>query len=654
MLQLVRIGVLSLAATALFSMGSLSRAATPPAETLLPANTRGFVTVPNTPDALKLWKESLAGRLLDDPVMDPFIQDLRRQLEQKWREEHTRLGFKWDDLRPAVSGELSFGVIHQEGKQAGLIMLADVTGHEEEAKKLLATAEKSMQVKKAKRTAQTIAGVQVTIYDEPRKPDDPANLVRRSVYFLSQNVLGASNQVEAATAVLTRLAGKGEDNLAGVASYRAVLARCEKDGGKATAQARWWIDPLGCLAAGQAGIPADKRREPDLLKLASKVGFNAIKGAGGTVQLGGRQNLLARTFIYAPKPWLLSMNMFAFQSGAAKDFAPQAWIPQDVASYTTFKLDIKTAEANFEPLFNQLFGEGEPNVWTDVKESLRDDPNGPGLDIVKDLIAHLGTRLTMVSDYTSPTTLDCERTCMIIEVANEKALAASIQKSMEPDPNVRKHEFEGHVIWEMLEEDIEGPAVEREEVPAKEGAAGKVEEKIEEELGGGEGGLMPRSSVSVANGHLFVASSVPFLQKLLSKRDAAESLEAAAEYKLVTAEIERLYTGPQSFRFFSRVDEVVRPHFDLVKENQMPQAKTSLANAINRVMNGTRDRTEIRKPEIDGTKLPDFEKVRKYFGVGGGVAVTEDDGWYILNFTVDPNAAGAPGEIGRAAGLPAR
>lgn len=649
MLQPVRIFAWSLGALVLLSHGMRAAAATPPADTLLPANTRAFVSVPNTPGALELWQKSLLGRLVDDPVMDPFIQDLRRQLEQKWREEHTRLGFKWDDLRPAISGELSFAVIHQEGKLAGLMMLADVTGHEAEAQQLLATVDKSMQEKKAKKSAQTISGVPVTIYDEPRKADDPPNRVRRSCYFLSQNVLGASNQVEAVTAVLARLAGKGDGNLAGVASYRTVLARCEKDAGKGQAQVRWWVDPLGALAAGQAGIPADKRRDPDLLKIANKVGFTALQGAGGIIQVGGRQDILARTFIYAPKPWELAMNMFAFQNG--NGFQPQDWVPNDVASYTTFNLDIQTAEANFEPLFNQLFGEGEPNVWTDVKDSLRDDPNGPGLDIVKDLVAHLGSRVTMLADYTSPTTLDCERNCLVIEVKNEKALAESIRKSMEPDPNVRKHEFEGHVIWEMLEEDIEGPAV---TLPGQPGAAAKVGEKIESELAPGEGGLMPRSSVSVANGHLFIATSLPLLQKLLTKRTAEESLAAAPEYQAASAEIDRIYTGPQSFRFFSRMDEVVRPHYELVQQNQLPQAKTSLAKMINRIMNGDKDRTEIRKPEIDGTKLPDYEKVRQYFGIGGGVAVTEADGWYIINFTAEPVAAGQPGALGRAAALPAR
>jgi hypothetical protein len=336
------------------------------------------------------------------------------------------------------------------------------------------------------------------------------------------------------------------------------------------------------------------------------------------------------------------MNMFVFANAAG--FPPQTWVPANVANYGSFNLDIKTAEANFEPLFDQLFGDGESGVWSDVKESFRDDPNGPGIDIDKDLIAHLGNRVTVLADYTTPTTLDCERTCLAIEVKDEKALAESIRKSMGSDPNVRKREFEGHVIWEMLEEQFDGPAVELESIPGQKPA------RQEEGLGGGDQ-LLPRSSVCVANGHLFVVSSIEFLEQLLSKRPTEDTLGATAEYKFIEAELKLLHPGQQSFRFFTRLDDVVRPHYDFLKHNQFPQAKTTLANGINRILNGNKDRTEIRKPEIDGTKLPDFEGVRKYFGIGGGLVVTEDDGWYLISFTTDksaPQQAGAA--LGRADG----
>lgn len=645
MAQLARKLVYVPAAAAVLVAASWSLAATPPADTLLPASARGFISIPNTPAAVDLWKQTLMGRLLDDPSMQPFVEDMRQQLERKWREENSRIGFKWDDLRPAVSGEMAFAVIHEEGKQGGLVLLADVTGREDQARRLLASAEKAMQDKRARKSTQTVAGVSVAIYDEPRRADDPPNKVRRTCYFLADNLLGASSQLEIVTEVLTRRSGQAGDNLAGVAAYRAVNARWEKDLGPSAPAMRWWADPLGCLAAAQANVDPTKRRDTDMLKTARKVGFDGFQAVGGMVQLGGRQDLLARTFIYAPKPWKLAMNMFVFPNGAG--FEPHSWVPADVANYITLNLDIQTAEANFEPLFDQLFGDGETGVWTDVKESLRDDPNGPGLDIEKDLIAHLGTRITFVSDFTSPTTLDCERTCLAIEVKNEKALAESIRKSMETDPNVRRREFQGHVIWEMLEETIDGPAVEREAVP---GAAGRVKAQLEEEIAAGQGDrLLPRSSVTVAQGHLFVASNVEFLEKLLSKRTKEQSLAAARDYQFIDGEINRLHSGQQSCRFFMRVDEVVRPHFDLVRQNQMPQAKTSVANFMNRILNGSKDRTEIRKPEIDGSKLPDFELVRKHFGLGGGVMITETDGWYLVNLVADkPEAQQAGANIGRA------
>lgn len=637
---------LSLSVAILLGVG-LAEAATPPADTLLPATTRAVISLPNTPQAVDLWHKTQTGQLLDDPSMEPFIQDLRRQLEEKWREENSRLGFKWDDLRPVISGEMAFAVVHQEGKLAGLILLADATGNEAAARALLDKAEQAMLQKRAKRTAKTVAGAEVAIYDEPRRADDPPNKVRRACYFLAGGLLGAANQFEICADVLARLKAQDNNNLAGVASYQIVSARCRKEAENDQPQLRWWADPIGSLAAAQAGIPPERRRQPDLLKVARAVGFTAVKGVGGQVQLGTRNDVLARTFIYAPKPWEKSMNMFVFANAAG--FPPQPWVPADVANYGSFQLDIKTAEANFEPLFDQLFGDGETGVWTDVKESFRDDPNGPGIDIDKDLIAHLGSRVTLLADYTSPTTLECERTCLAIEVQNEKALAESIRKSMESDPNVRRREFDGHVIWEMLEEELDGPAVEFEAVP------GQKRRAVEEVNAGGER-LIPQSSVCVANGHLFVVSSVPFLEKLLSKRPTDESLAATAEFKYVDNELKQLHPGEQSFRFFTRLDEVVRPHFDFLKNNQFPQAKTSLANAINRILNGNKDRTELRKPEIDGTKLPDFEQVRKYFGIGGGVVVTEDDGWYLISLAAEKSApqqqAGAA--LGRADGAATR
>jgi len=38
----------------------------------------------------------------------------------------------------------------------------------------------------------------------------------------------------------------------------------------------------------------------------------------------------------------------------------------------------------------------------------------------------------------------------------------------------------------------------------------------------------------------------------------------------------------------------------------------------------------MRKQEIDGSKLPDFELVKKYLGPAGSSPSPRDDGWWLV------------------------
>ncbi len=37
----------------------------------------------------------------------------------------------------------------------------------------------------------------------------------------------------------------------------------------------------------------------------------------------------------------------------------------------------------------------------------------------------------------------------------------------------------------------------------------------------------------------------------------------------------------------------------------------------------------LRQQEIDGSKLPEFEVVRRYLGTAGSFGVSEDSGWFL-------------------------
>ena len=75
-------------------------------ETLLPNSTKGYFSVGNVPELAKNWQKTQLHQLLNDPVMQPFTQDLHRQLGEKWLKSHEKIGLSIDDLRGIATGDI--------------------------------------------------------------------------------------------------------------------------------------------------------------------------------------------------------------------------------------------------------------------------------------------------------------------------------------------------------------------------------------------------------------------------------------------------------------------------------------------------------------------------------------------------------------------
>ena len=83
-------------------------------------------------------------------------------------------------------------------------------------------------------------------------------------------------------------------------------------------------------------------------------------------------------------------------------------------------------------------------------EGLKEDPNGPQIDLRAELIEHLGRRISMLTDYQLPITTTSERLLFAIEAKNPKAVAlAHRETDEERSHGKRRGELAtGHVIWE--------------------------------------------------------------------------------------------------------------------------------------------------------------------------------------------------------------
>jgi hypothetical protein len=603
-------------------------------EDLLPQTTKGYLSITNARDFDKQWQKTQIGQLMNDPVMEPFAKDLRRQFEDRLANLRDRLGLTLDDVKEVPSGELALATIQPAADQVATVLLMDVTGNLDKAQAMLKKASANFARRGARESQIDVGGVKALFFEITISPTDPHPGPGKVVYFLHKNLLGTSDDADVMREVMTRLTSRQtKDTLGQLPEFRAVMDRCKKDSGTLTPLARWWIQPLGYVETMRTATPEQQRRKgrtaPAIMR---SQGFDALKALGGYVNFKVDKNeFLHRTAIYAPGPYQKSMKMLLLPN--ATDFTPQRWVPRDVASYLTLYVDMLNAFDNFGPLFDEVVGEGkETGIWADVLQSLKDDPNGPRIDLREELIKHLGNRITIISDYQLPITPSSERLLYAVEATDSKAVAAAITKWMQGDPGTKRREFQGHIIWEMVEpEEPEMPKVNLEAIPSVTPGHAKGKEKEEEQEK--EIRLLPHAAVTVAHGQLFIASHLDFLLKVLPLVDQRKMLARDVDYQTVSKNLDAQGFKTSALRAFTRTDEAFRPIYELIKQGKMPESETMLARILNATM-GSGKKGVPRKQKLDGSKLPDYQVVRRYLGSAGLMLISEPEGWFAKGFTL--------------------
>ena len=661
-------------------------AAPPLAERLLPPTTKGFLAVPDVESLRQNWEKTQLGQFVNDPVMAPFIEDVKRQIRTKVSKTDSALGITWEDLVGVYSGEVCIAVVQpwdaqledqawiaavekdvaaaenrgaseeqiaeikklstkssQEDLQRrraarrGMVLLVDITGNREAAEELLKKVANGLKQRGATAKKETIAGISVITHQVPIEGDRVGG-VRNVYYCIHDDQLIATDNQAAAEEVLSRLAGAEERaSLADSAAFVAAMEGARPADDDSVPDLRWFIEPFGYIEVSRAYDGGRRRRGTDLLRVLANQGFDAVQGIGGHIQFSTEDHeVLHRSFVYAlavehpvdsvnTEKYRLAANILNFVNKPSD--RPAEWVPGPLSTYLTFNWKIKEAFEYVGNLVDEIAGD---KVFEDVLRGIEKDPNGPRIDIRNDLIRHLAERVTIVSDYDSPITTKSERLLLGIEVSDAVAVVKAVTKAMESDPHAQKREHNDHVVWEILDD----APVEIETIKI-DGGFGFGFEDVEPVPEENEKPLIPNAAVTVAYGQLLVANNIDYLFEILdlptSDRQQLDTqrLDAMTDYTRVGEALEQLGLDEASFRFFTRTDEAYRPTYELTRRGKMPESETILGKLLNQIW-APDEEGQRRQQYIDGEKMPEYSQILKYFGPAGVFVRTEDDGWSIV------------------------
>jgi hypothetical protein len=635
----------------------------PPSETIFPATTKGWISVPDSRGFGDAFNRSSYGQLLKDPSMEPFVESVREQLAESGGKRLAKLGLKLEDLDAVPGGEVAAAAIGLEDGLLATVLLVDTTDHDAEADELLGKIEKRLLERQAKKL--TVEGMPeaIRVYELPSDAEagrrDGKDVRERRVAFArAPAALIVGDHAATVADVLATLSKGRADSLASLPGFAAVTKQCGQHVAASAAPLRWYVDPFGFATAYQAtNPPREKRKGPDYVAILNRQGFGAVEGAGGFLAFDdGIYEVRHHAMIYAPP--LEGRQPFAIDrfDGAARmlhfpdaeSIAPPAWAPRDISSWISLQWDLQNAFNSIEPLVDDVVG--EEGVFDDVIASLKEDPDGPQIDVEKDLVGCLGKRVTVISDYAEPIGVESERLVIAIEAIDPEQVAETVAKSMSTDPDMQKGEFNGYTIWELVDRTMEIPKLEIEtpggaithadhEDDPRDGRRRRQRIRERDEK------LLPHSAVTIANGHLLIASHRDFLERVLTTSGGAESLATASDYAAAAGELGKMLPGKSAARSFNREDESIRPAYEMLRQGMMPKSKSMLGQLLNGLF-GDGKEGHVREQKIDGSTLPEFDLVRGYLGTGATGLQTLPEGWYVTGFSLpkgpEPEVARRP------------
>jgi len=606
-----------------------TRAESRSAASLLPENTKGYVSVPNLNQLLETWGDTQLGQLLEDQQLRPFVDQILASIRDNGSSLQLRLGVSLSDLEPVTSGELCLAAMEPAGEDTfATVIICNVEGRATQVRALLEKVNAGLHARKATQQVKTIHTRQVTIYSVPGLHGPESG--HQICYAVNQQKLIVADHVDAMKVILARWNDKSLKSLKDQPAYQEVLKRTALETGNLS----WYVEPFGYARVLRSAM-GHRKRGTDRVKMLQSQGFDAIAAVGGQVALKTSDHeILHRTFVYAPGDKELAARMLDFPNGSQLHPAP--WIPANVNNYVALRMKMAEAFEYSASLVNAITK--SDNFFEEFLTNLEQDQNGPRVNLRRDLIAHLGDEVTLISDMQEPITPKSDRFLVAVEVKDTEAVARTVAQALQADPTAKSHEINGLMIWEITnqpEDDEFELAVDVEVDGARFNFGtprGDTEETEEAQPS------LPNSAIAVIDGKLLVSSHVEFIVEVARQmqQSASESLGESADYNRVSTELSKLSTSEESFRIFSRSDDTYQATYELIRQGRVGESESLVARLLNR-LNGEKG-TAKHEQKMDGSKLPGFEYVRQYLGPVGAVVETQADGWMISGFLLSHEA----------------
>ncbi len=578
-------GLILVMGAALLSVGAAAAPARPPAAEILPNETVFLVHVPDVHELATRFMNSSMGQMSQDPELRPLVSGIYGSLADQMARIQEQVGLSLDDLVAIPQGEIMLAAVTPSAGPLAVVFLLHAGDQAESIETLLERADRVAQRNGARKVETTVAGTPVVTYENLGPERRAVSYVLREGTFLLSSDLSVLRQM------LLAWDGGPALVLADNPSFQAIESRC-----RATAldapQALLYADPIGILQTiGRDALPVRL-----VVAMLPQLGLDGVTAVGGAMRFdAGQFDAVSQFHVLLEPP---RSGVIEVVSLEPSDFIPEPWVPAEVSSYSSLKLNPEQSLRAVRRIFDGIRGEGALSVWLQrrVLEPI-------GLDLEHEFLPALGGRLTYVALIERPIHERSGGWLIGLELDEVDAIRTSLEAVRERHSQVVvSRSFGGYEYF------VAGPPTSGQEPEAP------VTPDTPPQ---------PQICFGIIGEHLVMADRVSFFQRAVGTVMGIEPpLAEEPDFKLVLSNLQRRSGGtPPAMISFERPDEGMRFFYELAASDR-----------IRGQMHGAGGVGRLLAAALDEHGLPPFSVLQGYLAPGGAMLVDDETGWHYTSF----------------------
>jgi hypothetical protein len=597
-------------------------AQSPAIYSLLPESTQAVVWIPDSNDFINRWNRTTLHKLSEDPAIRPFFQEQQEIIQSRLMEVGWRLGVKPQELVEYFTGEIAVAWLEQpdERKPFALAMVADIDDDSSTANQLLEDIDRALKSFQPGKKMVKYLDQEVTQYTLPRRP---GQLLDENTYVaITSGKVLVSDELAIVKDLIARVLDH-EVNTPTLAEDADFISSRENLGISGRAQLEYFFRPLGIARVIRAISGKRSKSGADILAVLKNQGFTSIKCLAGELWLAQADTDIAHQgFVLAEFPLPRSAGVLDFPNESMLDVP--SFVSGRAASFLAISWNAQTAFWKVRELVDEMVG--NQGVFDEVINGIKNDVNGPQIDIKTEVLPLLTNDILAITDnQEGEIDVNSRRNMIAVKVNDFRKATQVLDRVMKAEANAELLEHRGVSIWKVTNEKNSFDAEEFSEF-------GDFSDPDEN----GEEPWLNQWAICVLKngdkeGYFIFASHTEMLQDAISQSLAGEkdNLRNQADYQRIYSAIMTLMNDQRPCAWkISRNHIAYEVQYELFRQGKLQESESMLATILDRLIGVDSESDQSQQRQIDGQSLPAFQSIAPYLKPSGFKVRTTDSGWH--------------------------